>query len=434
MLSKQVVSLKIKELIWTITRVVGLGAFHHPDARRAVYAHFDNAFGVVLRALYWPVYTVVRRRGMRFIEPQSWIIEAIGHLATDLDSYVKDTILAGRESNIVMLCTRYRPANEVLLQHWSKYIRVVRGRFSCVLLRPLLRYPELADDLRVYCSVMQGSSRTYSTQARWGKRPPLLVLSDAEIARGEAVLREMGVPEGAWFACVHSREAGYALPHEWVNSYRNSNIAHYQSAISAVTDRDGWCIRVGDASMMPLPQMERVVDYAVSPFKSEFMDIFLCARCRFFLGNSSGLFNVAGVFGRRSALANVAPLGCAYSFFPGDISIPKRLIAQDGHEMPLSQAFADPASEYRFASDYLDRGLTLQDNSSDEIRDLAVEMMDRVDGSFAPSPRDRSLQTNFHRLLGRHHYASDAASEIGVHFLRAYGSRLMESEQTARSA
>ena len=53
-------------------------------------------------------------------------------------------------------------------------------------------------------------------------------------------------------------------------------------------ERGAWCLRMGDPSMRPMPRAPRVIDYAHSAIRSDWMDVFLCARCRFFIGNTSG--------------------------------------------------------------------------------------------------------------------------------------------------
>jgi len=146
-------------------------------------------------------------------------------------------------------------------------------------------FPEVVDSLQGYCSVMRGASRVHDVQSRWADRAPLFRLSEAEIARGEGQLRILGIPEGAWFVCVHSREGGYSPGDEWQHSFRNANISDYTDAMRAIVARGGWCVRVGDPTMRPLDPMAGVVDYARSSSKSDWMDLFLCARCRFFLGS-----------------------------------------------------------------------------------------------------------------------------------------------------
>lgn len=63
-----------------------------------------------------------------------------------------------------------------------------------------------------YVLGMDHSAPCYVIDARWGRRRPLLRLRDAHRQRGEAVLRELGMPQDAWFVCVHAREGGGIPP------------------------------------------------------------------------------------------------------------------------------------------------------------------------------------------------------------------------------
>ena len=385
-----------------------------------------------LRLLFYPLYAVAARVlshvGVRFIDAPLWIFDRVGHLAIDFDSYLKDQLLSDRKVIPILLCAGRKPSNEALLAHWSQYIRIIRSRWIFWLLQPLMSFPKLVDSLLGYCSVMRGASRTYEVHSRWLDREPLLRLSEVEIARGEAQLRVLGIPEGAWFVCVHSREGGYSPVDEWAHSYRNANITDYTEAIRAIVARGGWCVRVGDATMRPLDSMPCVVDYARSSSKSDWMDVFLCARCRFFLGNSSGLFGVAGIFGRASALANMAPLSSAYSPFPGDISIPKLLKDAQGRMLHLPDAFAGEASELRLTPEFVERGLRQVDNTPQEIAELAIEMMNRLDGHVEDEPDDADLQARFRALVQPHHYCWAASARIGRAFLRRHRVLLVSAD------
>jgi putative glycosyltransferase (TIGR04372 family) len=382
----------------------------------------------LLEALFYPLYAiaarVLLRAGVRFVDVPHPLLEHVGHLALDLDSYLKNHLLSNRKVIPVVLCAGRMPANEALLAKWSRHIRFVRNRRVERLLRPFLSFPELVDSTWGICATWQGAARVYDVQGRWADRAPLLRLSEAEIARGEAQLRALGVPEGAWFVCVHSREGGFVPVGEWQHSYRNSNIVDYAEAMRAIVARGGWCVRVGDATMQPLDPMPGVVDYALSSAKSDWMDVFLCARCRFFLGNTSGLYVLAGIFGRPSVLANMAPLSCAYSPLPSDISIPKLLMNKQGRILSFPDAFADKASEFRSTPEFVFHGLSLIDNTPQEIAELAMEMMDRLDGRLVEEPDDAALQARFRAFIQPHHHSWPPSARIGRAFLRRHRASL----------
>jgi len=305
-----------------------------------------------------------------------------------------------------------------------------------------MSFPEVVDSLLGYCMVgwqafthdaphdfalRRGACRTHYVQSRWADRAPIICLSEDEIARGEAELRVLGIPEGAWFVCVHSREGGYSPADEWQHSFRNANISDYTEAMRAIVARGGWCIRVGDPTMRPLDPMPSVVDYARSSSKSDWMDLFLCARCRFFLGNTSGLFGLAGIFGKPSALANMTPLSVVYAQFPNDISIPKLLMDTQGRMLSFPDAFAGEASELFVSTEFAERGLRSVDNTPQEITELAIEMLDRLDGNVKDEPDDIDLQARFRALIQPHHYCWHASSRIGRAFLCRHRALLMSA-------
>ena len=405
------------EFVWTITRWLGLERFHNVIYRRRLYAAIHRLF---FTPIYYLPAAALRRTSYRLIDPAPHILPAVGHLTIDPDSFLKEAILAGRTIRPILLADRYRPANESLLAYWTSRFVVVRSSLYAALLRPLTVFPDLVCSLEPFGSAMRSASAVYSVQTKWRDRDPLLSLSAEDRVRGEATLRKLGVSEGAWFVCVHSREGGHHAAAEWANEYRNSAIETYSEAMQAIVDRGGVCIRVGDPTMARMPSRIGVIDYAHSPLRSPWMDIFLCARCHFFLGNSSGLFALAGIFGRRSALANMAPLASAYSFFPGDISIPKLLHDRSGALISFVEAYSDERSEYRFATEFSAAEIRHVDNTSDEIRDLALEMLDRLDGNWSASADDEELQSRFRRLLRPHHYGFGGSASIGASFLRLH--------------
>jgi len=111
----------------------------------------------------------------------------------------------------------------------------------------------------------------------WEKaeRAPLLTLSEVEMTKGRACLKELGLPDSAWFVCLHVRESGFKREQGFnpVEDGLNAEIGTYLPAIRAVTERGGWVIRVGDPKMQPLPPTPRAIDYAHSAVRSEWMDV-----------------------------------------------------------------------------------------------------------------------------------------------------------------
>lgn len=212
---------------------------------------------------------------------------------------------------------------------------------------------------------------------------------------------------------------------ETIHSYRDADIMNFLPAMAAIVERGGWCIRVGDKSMKPLPRMAGVVDYALLDIKSERMDVFLCAACKCFLGSSSGMAIVSSVFGVPAAMTNVAPMSAVLPFGNADLGIPKLLwSAQENRLLPFPEILGSPAGNFRFAHLYEQAGLKLLDNSPDEIRELAVELLEAVGGTVHYSPEDERLQQKFKSLMRPGHYSHGARSRVGRYFLSKHAALL----------
>ncbi|MBX9963563.1 MAG: TIGR04372 family glycosyltransferase [Burkholderiales bacterium] len=348
-------------------------------------------------------------------------VRRIGHLACEFDALLKEQGL-GRlpVRKWFVVAPEGLATNPCLLDYWRRLVPVVRRRGLGLLLEAMGRHGLMVQDNDRHMLALTGRADYYSILAEWADRPPLLKLEDSHRTEGWNVLRLMGMPEGAWFVCVHAREAGFSVQDETAHAHRNSDINLLVPAMREIRRRGGWIVRMGDPSMRPLPSMDGVIDYALHPLRSDRMDVFLCAEARFFVGNTSGLFVVATVFGRPSALANMVPTS-HLAFAPGDISIPKLIWSKSQQRyLTFAELFAGPAANFRLAKLFTQAGLRADENSAEDLLELVVEMLDRQAGLFVESDADRSRQQQFRALLNPHHYCHGTASSLGSRFLERH--------------
>jgi putative glycosyltransferase (TIGR04372 family) len=275
-----------------------------------------------------------------------------------------------------------------------------------------------------YVLRLDHSQQAYRINALWTGRSPLLALTEEDIRWGETEIAALGVPNGNWFVCIHAREGGFSPQDEGTHAHRNGSIEALIPAMKEIIARGGFCVRMGDATTRTLPAIEGVIDYAHHVNRSPRLDIVLCARARFFLGNSSGIAIVSSVFGVPAALANMVPLS-ALGIMPSDLSIPKLYRRRkDGGLLDFDEIFRTKAANFRFAHQYSDAGIDLVENTSDEILELTKEMLERLDARFAPEARDEILQRRFVALMKQGDYGFGASSRIGAAFLRRYAGQL----------
>jgi putative glycosyltransferase (TIGR04372 family) len=366
--------------------------------------------------------------GIRVFQP-GMAATRIGEMAIQLELFAKSGVLGWRPPMIgVLLAPEDRIVNGCLLDYFRPYVQVVSGPQmldSCANLRDqgLAHNPTMAalPDGRMVPDdrAMVAINRVWQDQGR----PPLLSLRQDHAARGRACLAQMGVPPDAWFACLHVRSGGFLNEGPTArNTLRNADVATYLPAVEAIIRRGGWVVRIGDPSMPPLPEMPGVVDYARSSLKSDWMDVYLMAAARFFLGTTSGPWVVAHCFGTPVAMTNQLPFS-ERPFSDRDLFISKLLRRKDsGEVLPFAEAMAPPFRHQFCPVPYESAGVEVVDNTAEEIVELVEEMMARLDGTAGYDNEDEALQEAFTALASFE--TLGVTGRAGRAFLRKYKDRL----------
>lgn len=330
------------------------------------------------------------RLGLRFLRD---FTTHIGHLGL-LDGYAKARLL-GRHADArpVILCGRKPVANPSYLACWSRHLPFQVA--SPEAYGHLEGLADLLEDHTHGALDPLGAQRvTYAygdyvaVQAQWERegRGPLLDLEPELAARGASRLRAMGVPEGAWIVGLHVRED------RW-DRVRDARVESYFPAIRAIVARGGWVVRMGDPAMTPLPPMPGVVDYALGPHKSDWMDVYLWATGRFLVATLSGPYQIPPTFGRPCLLTNVAPV-YAPAMYGADLLLPKRYFSPArGRCLPYPELVATRVGLVSSSGHLASLGVELVDNTPEELREAAEEMLDRVEGH--PPADDPDLQAAF---------------------------------------
>lgn len=353
--------------------------------------------------------------GIRFLTPEyytGWTgLGALGHLAGNVRYYVQVGMLGDRpQYRTIILASHQQVANICLLNYWRRYFTLVTNPLLIFCLKPIAKglraldyslYNVLFDNDRM----LHVADACAVVQKKWEaeNRPPLLTLLSSDSERGWQCLQKMGVPKDAWFVSLHVREGTFTGDEKNViHNYRNSDINTYRKAVESIAKRGGWVVRIGDRNMKPMPPMPQAIDYPLSEWKSDWMDIFLLSQCRFFIGTCSGPCDVTPIFGVPSVLVNVWPMWEG-TWSSKDIFIPKLLYSEvEDRYLTFKEASA-PRLWKNYNSQLLASwGIGAVDNTLDEIDEIVVEMLDRLDGCSNDEEQDNQLQEKFNELAAPH--------------------------------
>ena len=236
--------------------------------------------------------------------------------------------------------------------------------------------------------------------------PPHLRFTTEEAARGEAGLLAMGIPTGAQFVCLTVRDSAYLAAHQPsrnhdYHNYRDSDIQNYVLAAESLAERDYFVIRMGVKVIAPINSAHpKVIDYATNGMRSDFMDIYLGARCTFCISVGAGFDAVPLIFRRPIAYVNMLPPGYLFTFRNQFLGIFKHHLDSDsGRELSLSEIFSRKVGLCMSASDYKMNGVDVIENTPEEIRDVAIEMVERLNGTWLTHADDIALQQRFWEIF-----------------------------------
>jgi putative glycosyltransferase (TIGR04372 family) len=371
----------------------------------------------LLFAVLWLIEPIWRIRIVKMMDTR------IGHLCINTDLVMRRLQISGRppRTSLLFVASGGEPANLELLVMWQRHITIFTYRPVIRLLQVFLR---LVEKTRFWWP-----SPARSIEAKeFALAAPTLTLSAADEARGRAALAHMGLGPDDWFVCFHNRDPAFlntARPGtNWsYHDFRDFSLASLMPTAEHIAERGGFAFRMGSVVADRLTGgSPRVIDYS-NRFHDPFLDIYLSARCRFFIGNG-GLHQVPLVFDRPLLYINSIP---HYSMFFGKSSlyIPK-LLRHAGTGDYVH--FADIHRMGGFVLDvslnrsqwYASQGLEPVENSAEDILAACRDMFDLLDGK-SPCEDDLRVQAYYKERFFSHNEEQRLyAPNLAPSFARKY--------------
>lgn len=255
---------------------------------------------------------------------------------------------------------------------------------------------------------------------------PHINFTDEEETLGRAGLRELGVPEDSSFVCFHVRDSAYRAikfpgRDDYHHQYRNASVLNYLPAAEELANRSYYSLRMGALVENPLPATHsNIIDYA-SNGRADFLDIYLTARCRFFLGCHGGIDAVAAIFRKPIVYANQVPLIQFPTWGKDDLVVPKLLwLRKDKRYLTFQEILSSEIGHFLNTEQYDHLGIDVVENTPEEITAAVIEMDDRLKGTWEPADEDEDLQRRFLSLYQPDDENRTFLSRVGADFLRQH--------------
>ena len=254
-------------------------------------------------------------------------------------------------------------------------------------------------------------------------KQPNLTFTTEEEYFGENALQNLAIPPGKPFICFNTRDAAYLNTKmtgwDWsYHDYRNADIDNYIAAAEELVRRGYYAIRVGFVVEKKLTVSNpAIIDYATNGKRTEFLDIYLAAKCRFFICPEGGISVPPEIFRRPCVYVNWVPITRISPWVHCGLFIPKKFFLR--HENRFLTFDEIINSEIGNVSDgkiFTEQGIELIENTPEEIVSVVIEMDERLNGTWQVADEDEELQKCFWALFSSNLLKSPDL-RIGAEFL-----------------
>lgn len=410
---------------------------------RSLAMYLKYALRVIRRGVFFGGILITLPIAIIVILLRPWVLirfgtlisSRIGHFAADTEAYASERRSRLNQKVVDVIACPRPVCNRQLEIMWKRTLPITpNGTGTVVAL--------LEGSCRLLTRSVMHSVKLYNRASEYRlfvETEPSVSFTKEEECYGKQLVLKLGLPADAEWICIHNRDSKYldaTLGGRWsYHDYRDYDIESMRAAAEELTERGYYVLRVGSIVEDSLNSSNpRIIDYATSELRSDFLDIYLLSKAKFFLGGDSGIWAVPGIFRRPLAMTNFTYLAHFYETDSPWLFIPKRLRdSRTGSFLTLRETLSAGLGDATETITFSKAGVELINSSSAEIADLAIEIDDRLRGVWQVDKTAEELQGRFWSILDKHAQGlsqsgqrwgtrdkADRRARIGTEFLRRH--------------
>ena len=351
----------------------------------------------------------------------------LGHIAANTEMLLR-SIQLGRldKDNKYILIGPEDPANRQLVEMYKRHVSIIENT-------------ELFNAAISYMPLFAQSEHWINTYAlfdatqyeEFNSTSKTIYFTSEEEEKGRLELEKIGIQKDDWFVCIFARDAEYLRVHtpntDWsYHDYRDMDINTYSKAIDFIIDKGGYVVRMGQVINQKLKyKHKKMIHYGGSDIRSDFLDVYLAAKCRFFIGPMSGICDMAAESFEVPFLAvNQAPVGYK-PITKNALYIPKKIRrTTDNSYAPFSKLlseFVNPADPcLNDGNKFRESGYVYENNTESEILAATIEMYEWVTSGSRQRADvgDQELLNSYFALYPENHFNRKNKTPIAMSFLK----------------
>ena len=220
------------------------------------------------------------------------------------------------------------------------------------------------------------------------------------------------IPILAKWVCIHNRDNAYMSKNFKfisnnqisIQNHRNFDIRDFNSACKKLISLGYYVIRVGSLQEKHINlSSDKIIDYSNSTFRSDYMDLFLLSKCRFYLGSDSGIGNISVISDKYKGLCN------ATDFYNLQIQNFKRVIIFKKYYsnklqkfLSLKEIFDNNIHKFSNILQFEAENITVINNNEKEIEGLAEDLDKILNNNYTLNKEDEKNHIKFWNIVKKY--------------------------------
>jgi len=238
------------------------------------------------------------------------------------------------------------------------------------------------------------------------KKSKNIFFNKDQIKLGNKLLKEYDLSK---YICIHARDNLFRnnlnVKKNWdYHNYRDSNINNYVEGTLRLSEMGYKIVRMGykvkDIDKKYLNN-KNLINYSKSNLRSNFNDIYLSAKCHFFVVSNTGVSSFAEAFRKPIVYVNYTHIKGIYNTctVTGGLIIFKKFFSNKlNRYLKLSEIVKLDISK-GYQQMLIEQKIDLIENSPDEIYNACIEMEERLNKTWKESEKHKSDQRKIWQIL-----------------------------------
>lgn len=335
--------------------------------------------------------------------------DRIGHFVLDIETYLCEqdaNINIPEHAYVDLFYMGGQISNKQLAKMWKRILPI----WPRWVLAPIVKVNRMLPGAKKHDAL----TLAFDIHNLLDRFHPHVHFTEDEEKIGKEELKKIGIPPEAKFVCLIVRDSSYlenVFSGNWsYQNYRDCDIQNFVLAAQELADRGYYIIRMGVIVNQTMKvNHPKIIDYASNGLRTDFMDIYLGSKCEFCISTGTGWDMIpAWLFKKPVVFTNLVPLAYLPTYSKNFLLLAKRhYLVTEERELSLTEIITSGAAYSAQSSEFESKNIRLLENSPKEIRDVSIEMSERLKNTWVPGASDELLQQRFWEI-----YPSDA---VAVH-------------------